>query len=174
VTRVLLVIAMVVSLWPVGVIAATAASDSSTSDEPTTQSTETASDSGTTTTDGANQDSSDESTSTETPPPDPDVAAYKALRRRTNKLLKALDASSSLHGVADTQLARRARQLGADYAAWDDANGQLDSDLHRLAVAERRITQRVATFSAAPTQQRLDRFNAAIEQFNRTLRDVQG
>jgi hypothetical protein len=174
VKRVLLVIAMVVSLWPVGVIAAVAASDSATTDEPTTQTTETGSASDTTTADGADQDSADHTTSTETPPPDPDITAYKALRRRTDKLLKQLDASASLHGVADTQLARRARNLAADYDAWDDANGDLDADLHRMAVTERRIAQRVAVFSAAPTQQRLDRFNAAIEHFNRTLRDVQG
>jgi hypothetical protein len=173
VKRVLLVIAMVVSLWPVGVIVAVAASDSSTTDEPTAQSMETSTDSDTTSGD-SDQDAADDTTSTETPPPDPDITAYKALRWRTDKLLKQLDVSASLHGVADAQLARRARNLAADYGAWDDANGDLDADLHRLAVAERRIAQRVAVFSAAPTQQRLDRFNAAIAQFNRTLRDVQG
>jgi hypothetical protein len=169
VRRVLLVIAMVVSLWPIGLVVATAASDSSTDEQTTTQSTDTTvSDAATTALDGADDD-----TGTETPAPEPDVTAYKALRRRADKLLKQLEASSSLHGAADTQLARRARNLAADYGAWDDANGQLDSDLHRLAVAERRVAQRVAAFSAAPTQQRLDRFNAAIEQFNRTLHAIQ-
>jgi hypothetical protein len=175
VRRMLLVIAMVVSLWPIGLIAATAATDSSTTDEPATQSTDTSSDAGTTTPGSADNSSTDkDATDTESSPPEPDYTAYKSLRRRTDKRLKQLDASASLHGVADPQLARRAHQLAADYDDWDDANGELDSDLHRLAVAQRRIAQRIAVFASAPTQQRLDRFNTAIEQFNRTLRDVRG
>jgi hypothetical protein len=173
-TRLLLVFAMLVSLWPIGLIAATAATDSSTTDESTSQ----------TTTDSTSKaDSSppaDTTTTDEDPqgsqasPPDPDYAAYKALHQRTNKLLKQLDASNSLHGVADAQLARRARTLAADYRDWDASNGELDSKLHRLAIAERRIAQRVAVFAAAPTQARLDHFNAAITQYNSTVRAVQG
>ncbi|MGH2798691.1 MAG: hypothetical protein ACRDM0_13690 [Thermoleophilaceae bacterium] len=173
-SRLLLVIAMVVSLWPIGLIAASAATDSSTTDEPASQSTDASSGPATSTSGDTDDTPTDNGTgSADASPPEPDDTAYKSLRRRTDRLLKQLDASDALHGVADPQLGRRARQLAADYAEWDAANGPLDSDLHRLAVAERRIAQRLGVFAAAPTQDRLDRVNAAIKQFNRTLRAVQ-
>ena len=174
-SRLLLVIAMVVSLWPIGLIAASAATNSSTTEESASRSTDASSGSATTSSPDADDTTTDESAGgAKASPPEPDYTAYKSLRRRTDKLLKQLDASGSLHGVADPQLARRARQLAADDRDWDTANRALDSEMHRLAVAERRIAQRVAVFAAAPTQDRLDRFNAAIMQFNRTLRAVQG
>jgi hypothetical protein len=170
-SRLLLVIAMLVSLWPIGLIAASAASDSSTSEESASQSAGASSGAANSTSGDTSTD--DGSAGPQVSPPEPDYTAYKSLRRRTDKLLKRLDASRSLEGVANPRVAGQARQLAADYADWDAANGELDSDLHRLAVAQRRIAQRVAVFAADPTQQRLDRFNAAIDQFNRTLRAVQ-
>jgi hypothetical protein len=171
VSRVFLVIAMVVSLWPVGFIAVSAATDSST--ESASQPTGAPSPAETTPSADAN-DGSIPDAGSETSPPEPDLTAYRALRRRADSLLKQLDASSAYRGVVDAQLARRAQHLAAAYGDWDRANGELDPGLHRLAGAERRIAQRLAAFAGAPTQRRLDRFKAAIRQFNRTLRAVQG
>jgi hypothetical protein len=177
-SRLLLTIAMVASLWPLGAIAAIAASDSPSQVENTQPGTDvTPVDADTTT--GADEHAGAQAPPAEDEPSDagavtvePDYATFRALRRRTDRLLKQLDRSVSMEGLFDPALEARARLLAADYRDWDASNGVLNFDLHRLAVAEHRIARRVVGFASAPTQRRLDRVNAAIAQFNRTVRAV--
>jgi hypothetical protein len=169
-SRFWLVLAMVVSLWPIAFVAVSVATDDST----TGQSIAPAQGAVAEAPRGNESTTKGNGGTAQSPSSEPDVRAYRALQRRSEKLLKQLDKSSAIRGVDQPSIAGRARALARDYAAWDAANGSPDPDLHRLDVAERRIALRVAAFAAAPSQARLDRFNDEITHYNRTLHDVQG
>jgi hypothetical protein len=166
-SRVWLVIAMAVSLWPAAWLSVSIATDSASDPAASTQA---AADTQPEPGDNAAPSGTDDASA----PEEADLDAYEALRDRTDALLKDLDRSKVLRGVGNPRLAGRAAGLADDYAAWDEANGALDHDLQRLARAERRIALRASALAAVPSQAAFDRFNAAIRGFNSTLRDVQG
>jgi len=172
-SRVWLVIAMAVSLWPAAWLSVSIATDSSreqaASSQPAADTQSAPADDGDAPADGGASPADDESAA-----PEADLDSYKTLRERTDALLKALDRSDVPRGVDNPRLSGRAAGLASDYAAWDEDNGKLDPDLHRLTQAERRVALRVSAFAAAPSQAGLDAFNAAIRQFNATLGDVRG
>jgi hypothetical protein len=142
VRRALLVLAMLFSLWPVGVIAVAATNGSSNKTEQSSSS-------------GSSPSA-----------PQADDAGLKALQGQEDQLLQRLHNSRSLHGTADAALAEAAGQLARSYESWESENGGLDTKADKVEGLEATIAQRVATFARHPSQARLDAFNRAVADYN--------
>lgn len=163
-SRVVLVLAMVLSLWPAGAIALVATSDSTDSAAGSDPSV------GASASTQASSDDASESTSV--PPVNYD--RLKRLGSELNEVLSDFKASSSLSGTADQPLASRARDTAQSLDNWEgEAIGSgpaVDRKAIMVARRERAIAAAVASFADAPSQARLDRFNAAIKAYNRLIR----
>jgi hypothetical protein len=166
--RALLVLAMTVSLWPLAAIALSFASDTNT-----TANASQADDSPDLSADIANEYATSGSRSAParaTPPaPQPQVGRLKSLDHRLDRLLGDFKHSSSLSGTVDRVLSLRADDLARALADWRRDNAGRDSTASRFAAAEQRLSKRLAVFARAPTQERLNRFNAAIDSYNRLI-----
>jgi hypothetical protein len=149
VRRFLLVLAMLISLWPVAVIANAAITGSSDSSNST-------SDSGTSSSPSVNNATASQ----------PDYAGLKRLQDREGQLLQQLHNSQSLHGVADPGLAEAARHLVADYQAWHSSNSGLDARADKIEALEATVAQRVVTFASHPSQAALNAFNQGVAAYN--------
>lgn len=152
--RVLLVLAMLLSLWPLAVIAAAATSGSSSKTEQ----------SGPSSTEQTSPSSSNPST------PQPDYARLKELQDQEDQLLKRFHNSEALHGTADSGLAQAANELTAEYQSWQSSNSGLNAEADKVEGLEAAIAQRVAAFGAHPSQSRLDAFNRAVSEYNKNAR----
>lgn len=128
-SRVWLVLAMAVSLWPAAWLSVSIATDSASDSAVSTQA---ADDTQPTPGDDASGGADDAGA-----PQEADLDSYMALRDRTDALIDDLDRSHVLRGVSNRRLSDRAASLADDYAAGDERNGEFDYDLHRLARAER-------------------------------------
>lgn len=154
--RLLLVLAMLVSLWPVAVIANAAISGASSS---------------------SNGSSGNGSSTPNTAAPSaaqPDYAGLKSLQRREGQLLQRLHNSPSLNGVADNGLAQAADQLATDFQAWESTNAGLDVQADKVESLEATVARRVATFAAHPSQAGLNEFNQAVSAYNANVRAIGG
>jgi hypothetical protein len=146
--RVLLVLAMLISLWPVAVLTNAAIAGSSGSSKRT-------SDNGT----------SSPRTSSPTAG-QPDYAGLKRLQDRESQLLQRLHNSQALHGVPDSGIAQAAGQLVVDYQAWRSSNSGLDARADKIDDLEATVAQRVDTFASHPSQAALNAFNQAVAAYN--------
>lgn len=147
--RVLLVLSMLISLWPVAVIANAAITGSSSSSKST-------SDNGT----------SNPPSATTPTPGQPDYAGLKRLQGREYQLLQRLHNSQALHGVPDSGLAQAASQLVTDYQAWRSNNSGLDARADKIEGLEATVAQRVLTFTSHPSQAALNGFNQSVAAYN--------
>jgi hypothetical protein len=145
VRRVLLVLAMVVSLWPAAVIAVSVANGSSKKE--------------------TTQPSSGNGAATP-----PGYARLKELQGQEEQLLQRFHNSASTHGTADPGLAESAHDLASSYEAWETENGGQNTEADKAESLEARIAQRVAAFAAQPSQPAMDAFNQAVNEYNSHVR----
>lgn len=164
-SRVWLVLAMAVSLWPAAWLSVSIATDSASDSAVSTQA---ADDTQPTPGDDASGGADDAGA-----PQEADLDSYMALRDRTDALIDDLDRSHVLRGVSKRRLSDRAASLADDYAA--GTSGTASSTTTFIGSREpSAIALRASPLAAAPSQAAFDRFNAAVRRFNSTLRDVQG
>jgi len=146
VRRVLLVLAMLFSLWPVAVIAVAATNGSSSKPEQSSPS-------------GSSPSA-----------PQADIKGLKALQGKEEQLLQRLHNSEAVHGTADTGLAQAANELTAEYQSWQSSNSGLSAEADKVEGLEINISQSVAAFAAHPSQSGMDAFNHAVSEYNRNAR----
>jgi hypothetical protein len=145
--RLLLVLAMLLSLWPVAVIANAAIQGSSRSSNGSTAK-------GSTPTTGAPSARQ------------PDYAGLRSLQHRRDQLLQRLRTSRSLDGVADLGLAQVASQLATDFQSWESANSGLDARADKFDRLDVTVALRVAAFAAHPSRPALNELNQAVSAYN--------
>jgi hypothetical protein len=146
---------MLLSLWPVGAVAASIASTPSTTVSTPAQSQ----------TDYA----SAPSTTVSTPQSQTDYATLKQLSQREDLLLSRLHASSVRQGVADQGVAQDALRLGSDYSLWINLNSSADPRTKNIAEQQANVANRAAAFAAQPSQALVDLFNSAIAAYNAAI-----
>jgi len=165
-SRLFLVAAMLVSLWPAGVLAATFAADSSTTDTGGT-SVEQPADTPSEPDAGASQSTpSDEPT-----PPQADIGEFNQLAIRVDRLVKRMNNDAQLrHAIPSPRLAVSASALARDLRRWRRENVGLDGEAERIALRRQQVSQRIAALAAAPSQSRLNAVNTAIEAYNQSIK----
>jgi hypothetical protein len=146
VRRVLLVLAMLFSLWPAAVIAVAATGGSSSKTEQASPS------------------------STSPRAPQVNYAGLKTLEGQEQKLLQRFHSSESIHGTPDTGLAQEAEQLASDYQSWQSSNSGQNAEADKVEGLEANIAQRVAAFAAHPSQSGMDAFNHSVSEYNKNAR----
>jgi hypothetical protein len=146
VRRVLLVLAMALSLWPAAVIAVAATNGSSK-----TETTQPSSGSG----------------GSATPP---GYARLKELQGQEEQILQRFHNSASTHGTPDPGLSEAAHELVSNYETWESENGGQNAEADKAEGLEVRIAQRVASFAAHPSQPAMNAFNKAVTEYNSNVR----
>lgn len=144
--RALLILAMLLSLWPIAFLAVSLASDNSTISQQSDSS--------------APADASGAATSQL-------EARAKALDKRVRSLLNDFHASPSLKGVRDPTLSRQAGRLAQALSNWQASND--NEQLRQLTFGQQRVVNAVAAFAHAPTQAKLDRFTASVDDYNKLV-----
>jgi hypothetical protein len=145
VRRILLVLAMALSLWPAAVIAASVANGSS------------------------NKETSQPSSGNGGATTPPGYARLKELQGQEEKLLQRFH-NSATHGAPDPGLAESAHELVSSYETWESENGGQNAEADKAEGLEVRIAQRVASFAAHPSQSAMDAFNNAVTEYNSNVR----
>jgi hypothetical protein len=170
-TRVLLVLALVVSLWPAAVIALAADRllGSAEGDER-------AASSGAPTTAAARAPSrAAPATTSEEPatpnPGSPDIAGLDALRDETADLVVALNASTAaIAGQPDAILADEALEVEGRIVAWQEANEDTSVDAEFFAALFADIASAIADFATAPSPESKARVDEAVDRQRRETR----
>jgi hypothetical protein len=142
--RPLLVLAMLVSLWPLAVVVVGVAGSSNSTKE--------------------RREGGESPTA---------VARLNVLAQRQKSLQQQLDKSPALHGTADPDLASAAEELATDFAAWSAANESQESDA-RLAGLAAEVDNNVAAFGKGPSEAKLNALNAAVDAYNEALERTRG
>lgn len=165
-TRAVLVLALAVSLWPVGAIAAIFATGGQTSTNTSTDSSYVDATTDTYT------DTAPEESAPPAEPPAANYAAWDRLTARRKKLMRQVKNNEALFtGQAQAQLVTRSQRLVRAYRRWRQANGDaLDASERRVALREQQLVARIEDFTQAPSQARIDAVNAAITAYNRSLK----
>jgi hypothetical protein len=168
VKRLLLVCAMILSLWPVAFIALslataeeapsdTRSAGDSSADEAAVDELE------------ADADAivDDEPAEDDFGPPEPDCATVRRLKRRSDRLDRRFQKVQLTEGVAIPDIAAGARALVRAQRRWLRANAGTDQQELNLMQRQLAVHQAIATLSEAPDQARLDAFNGAVKRYNR-------
>jgi hypothetical protein len=170
VSRVLLFVALALSLWPAALVAYAVTSDTSdtSSNDPAV---------------ADPRETLDESEAAASTPEErleeevqqtldeAEVDKYLALNRRMDRMLKRMDTSTAMRGIPDAKLERSAARLAEDIKQF--RRGRIPSDVRPLALANQQLAGAVREFAEAPGQERLDEVNAAIGRFNARLDESQ-
>lgn len=166
-TRVLLISALVVSLWPAGAIAAifiNGAGKRDTADTTSSSDTQTPPDVAPS---GTGTDSIDAA-------PPTSEADYDSLNRIDKRLSIVLDEarnSSGTHGVPDPALARKAKTVAHREARWLRENqSQAEPAAAEVARTGERLAGAVSHFARDPSPARLDSVNSGIRKYNAAIR----
>jgi predicted component of type VI protein secretion system len=146
--RLFLPLAMVVSLWPIGVIAVGVVNAATTQKPASVNSPGT----------------------TVVPARPTDYTTLNRLGQREESLLSRLRNSSALRGVADEGLSRAARTLENDELSWITNDSGRDSRALNVAQQEANVANRAAALAARPSQARFDAFNTAVSAYNNAIK----
>lgn len=166
--RVVLIAAMVLSLWPLGAIAAVALTGNGS--DSTTQSER---DSGSSSLSGHSAPGTDTARTSVTPAPEPNCAALSKLVAREHQLLTVLEQTHVSAGVAVPSLRQKATRLALEIGAWESRNDSLaDHGLRVFVHARERLAVNMAAFADTPSQYSIGRLNKSITATNTANKEL--